>query len=110
MGSDAADAVAAALTGGGAEEPGQGSSRTGTTGFVSTLIVPADLSWSAGGRPTRPVKQAVPAAPSEQDVRSIANLLRSGEPCVLLLDGRALSEQGLRAASRIRRATGARLL
>lgn len=51
LGSDAADAVAAALTGGGAEEPGQGPSRTGTTGFVSTLIVPADLSWSAGGRP-----------------------------------------------------------
>lgn len=111
LGADAADAVAAALTSfEGAGEVGQDSSRTGTSGSVSTLIVPADLSWSAGGRPARPVKIPAPTAPSEQHVRSIARVLRSGEPCVLLLDGRALSERGLRAASRIERATGARLL
>ncbi|MGA6154227.1 acetolactate synthase large subunit [Stenotrophomonas sp. NPDC087984] len=110
LGSDAADAVAAALTCGDAEEAGPSPSRTGTSGSISTLIVPANLSWSAGGRPARPVKIPAPPAPSEQDVRSIASVLRLGEPCVLLLDGQALSEQGLRAASRIESATGARLL
>ncbi|GCD92971.1 acetolactate synthase large subunit [Embleya hyalina] len=110
LGTDAAEAVAATLTSGAAGEGGRDPSRNGTSGSVSTLIVPADLSWSTGGRSARPVKIPAPAAPSEQHVRSIAKLLRSGESCVLLLDGPALSEQGLRAASRIERATGARLL
>ncbi|MFE3205881.1 acetolactate synthase large subunit [Embleya sp. NPDC059237] len=110
LATDAADAVAAALTSAGAEPAEQGSSRTGTSGSVSTLIVPADLSWSLGGRSAPPVKTAAPPAPSEAHVRSIVRVLRSGEPCVLLLDGQALSERGLRAASRIERVTGARLL
>ncbi|MEK8174485.1 thiamine pyrophosphate-binding protein [Streptomyces sp. M19] len=57
LGSDTAAAVAASLTPvEGAEGVRQDPHRTGTSGSVSTLIVPADLSWSSGGRPARPVE------------------------------------------------------
>lgn len=47
---------------------------------------------------------------SPEVIGSVAVALRSGGPSVLLLGGAALGEAGLRAASRIERATGARLL
>lgn len=82
-----------------------GPDRTGTSGSVATLIVPADVSWSPGARPAAPV----PAAAGADALRTVAAVLLSDEPAALVLDGAALSAPGLRAADRIARATGTRL-
>jgi acetolactate synthase-1/2/3 large subunit len=91
--SDAAEAIAA--------------SRSGS--HISTLILPADVSWSDGAQPagTSSVEppRADPALASE-----VLEVLRSGEPAVLMIGGDATREPGLGAAARIAQATGARLL
>jgi len=95
VGADAADAVAAARQ---------------APGGVATLILPADVSWSAGGEPAS-APALRPAAPVPPDVVcSVADVLRRGDPCLLLLGGSALRRAGLEAASRIAAGTGARLL
>ncbi len=81
----------------------------GPPGKVATLIVPADYSWSEAGDPALPVQRTAPALPTEQTIREVAALLRSGCPAGLLLGGSALHERGLRAAGRVRAATGVRL-
>jgi acetolactate synthase-1/2/3 large subunit len=95
LGRDTAEAVAAAV---------------GPPGEVATLILPADVSWSAGGRVAEPVPLRSPAAPDADLVDTVAKALRSGEPAGLFLGGTALRERGLVAASRIANATGARVL
>jgi acetolactate synthase-1/2/3 large subunit len=93
---DAAAAIAAAST-----PPGQ----------VATLILPADVSWSDGASPAAPVAATAAATVADDVVESVAAVLRSGEPTVLLLGGAAVrTEEGLRAASRLAAATGVRLL
>lgn len=83
---------------------------TGTSGQVSTLVVPADASWSTGVRRTTPIDTPAAALASDEAIERAAAALRSGRRAVLLLGGGALSEPGLRAASRIARATGTRVL
>jgi acetolactate synthase I/II/III large subunit len=95
VGRDAAEAVVAA-----AGPPGQ----------VATLILPADVSWSAGGIVAEPARAPRPAPPETDLVDAVAKALRSGEPAGLLLGGTALRERGLVAASRVANASGARLL
>ncbi|TCP51887.1 acetolactate synthase-1/2/3 large subunit [Tamaricihabitans halophyticus] len=94
IGADTARAIAAART-----SPGQ----------VTSLVLPADTSWSAGGTAAEPIP--VPAAPkvAEDAVAEVAKVLGLGESTVLLLGGNAVREPQLRAASRIAAATGARL-
>jgi acetolactate synthase I/II/III large subunit len=92
---DGAAAVAAART-----PPGQ----------IATLILPADTAWNDG---TGPV--AVPTAPQREPataaaLEEAARVLRSGEPTLLLLAGRALREDGLALAGQICAKTGARLI
>lgn len=95
VGRDAAEAMAAART-----APGQ----------IATLIVPADVAWSEGGTSSaiHPVPRAPVPAP-ETIVRG-ATLLRSGLQTAMLLAGSALYGNGLKSASRIAAATGAKLL
>ncbi|KZS63298.1 acetolactate synthase large subunit [Mycobacterium ostraviense] len=92
VGTDTADAVAA--------------SRLGPQ--ISTLILPADASWSEGAAPAAPVVER-PAA-TGKDPGPVANVLRSGEPVMLLIGGDATRGPGLAAAARIAEATGARWL
>ncbi|MDQ1373026.1 MAG: acetolactate synthase large subunit, partial [Actinomycetota bacterium] len=92
---DGADAVAAAM---------------GPPGRVATLILPADASWLEGAEPASPPAPATRAAVSDDVVAAIAKVLVSGEPAVLLLGGSAMRDAGLAAASRVARATGAKLL
>lgn len=92
---DAADAVAAARR---------------PPGGVATLILPADVAWSEGGESAALPVIRRPAPVPEEVVCSAAKVLRSGEPCLLLLGGAALHRAGLEAASRIAAGTGARLL
>jgi acetolactate synthase-1/2/3 large subunit len=74
-------------------------------GQIATLVLPADVSWSDGATPAppRPV-----TAPEPAQAETAAALLEPG--AMLLLGGQALTERGLRAASRISAATGIRLL
>jgi len=94
MGEAASAAVAAAL---------------GPPGKVATLIVPADFSWSEAGEPAFPATRPSRSLASEDRVREIACALRSRRPVGLLLGGLALQARGLRAADRVRAATGVRI-
>ena len=76
---------------------------------ISTLILPADTSWSDGARPAT----VVPAQPAGADpllASEVLEVLRSGEPTVIMVGGDATRGPGLAAATRIAEATGARLL
>ena len=77
-------------------------------GQIATLVLPADVSWSDGGALARPRPPAQPAAVDHSQVSAIVPLLSA--QAVLFLGGKALTERGLRAASRVSAATGARLL
>ncbi|OBK31495.1 hypothetical protein A5634_13970 [Mycobacterium asiaticum] len=92
VGRDTADAIAASVSG----------------SLVSTLILPADASWSEGAEPAPVVASSFPHA--DLDDGSIAQVLRSGEPTTILIGGDATRGAGLAAAARIAEATGARLL
>ena len=90
---DAAEAIAA--------------SRSGSE--ISTLILPADASWSDGAQPA----STVPTRPAGADpllLPEVLEVLRSGEPAVIMVGGDATRGPGLAAAARIAEATGARLL
>ncbi|MET7479269.1 acetolactate synthase large subunit [Streptomyces sp. NPDC005648] len=95
VGDEVAEAVAAA---------------TGAPGQVVTVVLPADVSWSDGARPARPVAPPQAAAVPEPTIATMAAALRDGEPAALLLGGPATREPALGAAGRIAAATGARLL
>ena len=81
----------------------------GPPGQVASLIVPADFSWSEAGEPGSAASRPVRSLPTSDRVRETAALLRSGRSVGLLLSGTALQERGLRAADRIRAATGTRV-
>jgi len=95
VGADAAEAITAALT-----PPGR----------IATLVLPADVSWSEGGRAVSPAAPAGRTEVGDAEVTAVAGLLRSGARCALLLGGAATREPGLRAASRIGAGSGATLL
>jgi acetolactate synthase-1/2/3 large subunit len=95
VGADAAAAVQAARA-----APGQ----------VATLILPSDTSWDAGGIVAAPLAVPPPATVDAGIIEAIARVLRSGEPALLLLGGKALREAPLAMAGGIIAATGARML
>lgn len=96
IGHDAAEAVAASMA-----SPAQ----------VANLILPADISWDDGAESAGPIDPVAAAAPDEQAVAQIADVLRSGEPVALLIGGPAVGDvRALEAADRIAAATGARTL
>lgn len=94
VGADSAAAVQAANT-----APGQ----------IATLILPADTAWNDGGVVAAPLP--VPARPgvAPDTLRTVAQVLRSKEPAMLVLYGQALSAAGLAAANRVAHASGAKL-
>jgi acetolactate synthase I/II/III large subunit len=76
---------------------------------IATLILPADVSWSDGAQ----TAAELPAQPSPANpmlTPEVAEVLRSGEPTVIMVGGDATRRAGLAAATRIAQATGARLL
>ncbi|HKY16935.1 MAG TPA: thiamine pyrophosphate-binding protein, partial [Microthrixaceae bacterium] len=73
---DAALAVAKSM-----EPPGQ----------VATLILPADVSWlPAPDGPASPITPAAPFEVHSERIVEVAKALRSGEPAVIMLGGRAM--------------------
>jgi acetolactate synthase I/II/III large subunit len=79
-------------------------------GRVATLILPADASWNEadGPAPLPPIEGRARVAP--EAISEVARVLRSGEPAVLFMGGRALREPSLMLAGRIAARTGARIL
>jgi acetolactate synthase-1/2/3 large subunit len=94
VGPDTAEAIAASVSG----------------SCVSTLILPADASWSDGGQVAEVRPPAGRAGGPAVGASEVAAALRSGEPTVMLIGGDATRAPGLAAAARIGQATGARLL
>lgn len=79
-------------------------------GLVSTLILPADVSWTEDGH-TGPEIPAVGAlGVDDAAVRTSLAALRSGEPTIILIGGDATRNPGLAAAVRIAEATAATVL
>ncbi|HEX3881386.1 MAG TPA: acetolactate synthase large subunit [Stellaceae bacterium] len=79
-------------------------------GQIATLILPADTAWTEGTGAAPVAAQKPAAAVSSDAVDRAARVLRSGEPTLILLTGRAVREDGLNLAGRIAAKTGARLI
>jgi acetolactate synthase-1/2/3 large subunit len=78
-------------------------------GQVSTLIVPADLSWSEAGSETPILPGAARALPPMRRIEDAARLLGLAGTA-LLLGGTSTNERALAAAGRLAAHTGARIL
>jgi len=92
---DAAQAVAKA-----SEHPGQ----------IATLILPGDTSWQdAGTRVLPPPANTQRKAPQLARIEHVAQVLRSGEPALIILANKATRGAALERAGRVAAATGARL-
>ena len=94
VGRDAVEAITAART---------------APGTIATLIVPADVAWSAGGTVATLPELPTPPLPMSATVEHAAAMLRSGLKTAILMTGNALYGKGLVAAGRIAGATGAKL-
>ena len=82
----------------------------GPPGQVATLILPADTAWESPGVPADPITPCSPALPSAERVEEIARTLHAaGDSAALLMNGSALSKEGVALAGQIAAATGARL-
>src|SRR5271166_4694330 len=95
LGRDGAEAIAAART-----APGQ----------IATLIVPADVAWSDGGKVAALPPLPKPPQPPTATIERAAVMLRAGLRTAILLSGNALYGNGLLIAGRIAAATGAKLM
>jgi acetolactate synthase-1/2/3 large subunit len=79
-------------------------------GQIATLIVPADVAWSEGGRVAAVAGWAKTRLAGVANIERSAEMLRSGSRTAILLAGKALYGRGLAVAGRIAAATGAKLL
>ena len=95
IGADVADAIVAART-----SPGQ----------IATLIVPADVAWSAGGSVVGSPALSRAPVPANETIERAAVMLRSGLRTGIILSGAALYGEGLAAAGRVAAAANAKLL
>ena len=91
---DGAEAVQAALA-----PPGQ----------VASLILPADTAWNRTTASAAPLPRLQPNPVNTDQVDDVAKALKSGEPCVMLING-ILTEERLAMADRVAQATGARVI
>jgi acetolactate synthase-1/2/3 large subunit len=92
---DAAAAVAKA-----SEHPGQ----------IATLILPGNTSWSEAGEPPKIERfKAQPKAPDLARVEHVAQVLRSGEPTLIIFGGKAMRGKALDLAGRVAAKAGCRL-
>ena len=86
-------------------------SATRPPGSISTLILPADVSWGEGGKPAPPPQPPKPEAADDTTVAAIAEVLKNhGSKSALLLGGRATREPSLLAAARIAAHSGVKVL
>ncbi|MCX2928913.1 acetolactate synthase large subunit [Mycobacterium sp. CVI_P3] len=75
---------------------------------ISTLILPADVSWDEGAAPLE--SAALQTDLAAVDASRAEAALRSGEPTVIMVGGDATDSAGLSAAVRLTQVSGARVL
>jgi acetolactate synthase-1/2/3 large subunit len=92
---DFADAVAAVLT---------------APGCNATFILPTDFQEAAVAKRSIATVHVPPRTFHAANVQNIGKKLRSGERCVLLIGGTALTEEGLELTAAIAECTGAKVL
>lgn len=81
-------------------------------GKIATLILPGETSWGeAGEAQNLPGAVAIPApeSPARERIEAAAEALRSGEPTLIVLAGRATRGRALELAGRIAAHTGCRI-
>lgn len=78
-------------------------------GQVVTLILPANVAWEEGAFPASALPAFQMPLVDETIITTVVNALKKTTKKALLLRGDALKGEGLRAAGRIAKATGARL-
>jgi acetolactate synthase-1/2/3 large subunit len=81
-------------------------------GRIATLILPGEISWGeAGEQENSPARAAtpVPNAPACERIQAVARIVRSGEPALIVLGGRATRGRALKLAGRIAAHTGCRI-
>ncbi len=79
-------------------------------GQIATLILPADTAWNEADGVAQVPENSQRVSYSAQAVNEAARVLRSGEQTLLLLTGKALTEEGLKLASQIAGKTGCKVM
>lgn len=79
-------------------------------GQIATLILPADTAWNEADGIAQVPEDSQRASYSPQAVDEAARVLRSGEQTLLLLTGKALTDEGLALAARIAGKTGCKVM
>jgi acetolactate synthase-1/2/3 large subunit len=71
-------------------------------GQIATLILPGEASWGEAGDPQQmPLATLAPRAPPSSRVDHIISVLRSGEPTLIILGGRAMQGRALALAGSV---------
>jgi acetolactate synthase I/II/III large subunit len=79
-------------------------------GQIATLILPGDTSWQdAGELAQQPRVHTKAKTPDAARIEHIAQVLRSGEPTLMILAGRSTRGRAVELAGKIKAATGCRL-
>jgi len=81
-------------------------------GKIATLILPGETSWGEAGDAESLLAAApppAPKAPEAERIQAVAQVLRSGEPALIVLAGRAPRGRALQLAGRIAAHTGCRI-
>ena len=76
---------------------------------ITTLILPADVSWSDGATALPAPQLAKPEIAADDTIQRLADVLKSKKKTAMMLGGRTLRQEGLLAAARIAEKTGAKL-
>lgn len=79
-------------------------------GQIATLIVPQDCAWDPADATPGPILRPRPAAVSDRALAAATDAVRMGAGCALFLGGPALTAPALRAADRVARHHGCRVL
>ncbi len=81
-------------------------------GQIATLILPGDTAWNTAiaGVPATVAERQPPQLPAQENIDAARKALLSGERCLLLMSGSALSQSAQRNAARIAAKTNVDLL
>ena len=70
-------------------------------GNISTLILPANTAWGDANGPAVTKAAPPPQTPGDKRIRAIAEVIRSGEPVLVLAANRALRDDAMELLSKI---------
>ena len=77
---------------------------------ISTLILPADVSWGKGGKYKKAFSKKESQPTEKSNIQKIADIIKNrGKKTAIILGRRVLLEEGLIAASKISERTGVKL-